>query len=411
MPTLEAPPPITTPRVLKRSTISDFVDKIGIEMEGAWKRYTYVERKCRHTHREECYVQRCVHDCFDSPMESCYVHSCICEEEHRADCANLAYRMRCLSPCYISRCEHVCQIGDCLHPHQCTHSCGHEEDSPEGCITAHLPGFHGDGSVGHFNSPYDLVGELSSPAFDNWADFTDYVKAYHPCRVNYTCGTHMHISTVQDSDYKLLMGKDFYPYFKAEIAKWAVTKPFDEHMAEFWKRFGGRNQYCCANDDRHCNHGGRDYHSPERQAAAEHRDGCRYAHLNYCKKLHGTLEVRLFHGMSDPVLIADAMAKLVEIVDSFLVMKHLEIRLNERLDNALKYMLDYNAEQERLYQARLAKIKQRLADRKRIRETNRRRREAQERMGTAVHAVPPTFVGGGNGPSLFEQAIHELGLD
>jgi len=288
--------------------LSEFVDKIGIELEGGWdniKTRFSVLSSCDHSCDSDCEREDCQHNCEDD----CWHHSCIhdctissCEDNCGHTCGTPSYSNRCFSyDCYHD-CDSNCYVNDCCH------------DCEDGGCDCTIPGFHYDGSVS--GTGCELEGEIVSPPIDNWNTLKTWLDVNHPDKVNSSCGTHMHISVLDYKDYDRLMLPEFYPFIISKIEAWGRQENFKE-TNHFWHRLQGHNDYCCANDASSCSHG-RNVHDADTQAAARQKDSCRYAHVNFCRNQHGTVEFRVFHGMKTPDLIKRGAEALVSGINEYL---------------------------------------------------------------------------------------------
>lgn len=322
-------------------SISEFVDKIGIELEGGWNRFSGTsdcnhscdgdcqEPNCEHgcQQTDDCWENECEHDCVTSiecspnTLETSTTDDTVTLSSHCVhECENSYSISRRANPCFVRACVHECDA-DCYTI--CSHLC---EDSDYGCQTR-IDGFRHDGSVSI--SGCEITGEAASPPCSSWSDFESWVTKWAPDKVNRSCGTHIHVSTILPSDYDRLMGPAFYPYFKECMTVWG-----NEHLSadnEFWARLRGENDYCCANDAIECSHG-TNSHDSETQNATIRKGSCRYAHVNFCRQLHGTVEFRLFHGMKTPSLIMSAAKALVSCIDTFLVQSRAEDNKVDAID-------------------------------------------------------------------------------
>lgn len=171
-----------------------------------------------------------------------------------------------------------------------------------------------DGSVDLSGSDAQVVGEISSPPYARIETAEEWLIANHPRYTNQTCGFHIHISTETDGLYCRLMCREFFDKFCAAYQAWG-----DEHLTAqmperrlFLDRLAGRNRYCL-----------RDF-KPDDQAAYQpgvHGDEQRqhrYCLLNYCYKMHGTMESRLLPMFKAPSLSVSAMHCFVNTINSFL---------------------------------------------------------------------------------------------
>jgi hypothetical protein len=161
-----------------------------------------------------------------------------------------------------------------------------------------------DGSV---YADAEFIGEVSSPAFLWVESLIRWIRKFYPHEVNSSCGFHIHVSFRNDLFYSLLMDEDFYRYFLEKTRRWALKKEREGYnMALFWERWEGRNKYC------------KRYFDPEEQASLDEKDDARYAHLNFCYKLRGTLECRLFPMFEKVDLACEAVWLFYRIISYWL---------------------------------------------------------------------------------------------
>lgn len=274
------------------------INAVGIELEGAWSRFgspechhyddcDCCEHYCRYDDREdsECWYLDCDHECTDEECED------DCQHEHD-------------NSCYSQECTHECDERCCTHDHD-----GDCQSVPYP-LSNH---WHEDGSVNGFDSYY-CSGEAVSPICFSLEKADKWIRQFHPDRVNRTCGTHIHVSTVKDEHLlEYLSTEVFYEYFMEFIKEWS-----DKHIPDkdhyFYERVNGDNEYCCPNFTKCYHHGS--YHRPADQLGHSHQ---RYSHLNFCAwHEHGTVEIRIFHGMKTPDLIMSAVVCVVECIESYL---------------------------------------------------------------------------------------------
>lgn len=113
-------------------------------------------------------------------------------------------------------------------------------------------------------------------------DLIEWTRAHYPNGTNHSMGMHVHVSFRQEKFYYLLTDPLFGKHFLKEmerLGREVLALPSD-HI--FWERLKGTNTYC------------RKVHAPSNQMAQSGKGGQRYSHINFCKRLHGTMEVRLF---------------------------------------------------------------------------------------------------------------------
>lgn len=168
-----------------------------------------------------------------------------------------------------------------------------------------------DGVIGHDGSvmqpnnragePCGHWGELASPPLPREALIT-WVRAHYPSGVGNSCGMHVHVSFKRNLDYSRLMSHSFYRHFLERIKAWGESRNLPDNH-QFWLRWKGQNQYC------------KKEFSPDAQAKRTNKGHDRYSQLNYCFRLHGTLENRLspaWENVEDAVSYIDAYLDCVE---------------------------------------------------------------------------------------------------
>lgn len=134
-----------------------------------------------------------------------------------------------------------------------------------------------DGSVGDFSEDV-RAGELQSPPFADEDGLFSWIRENYPDRVNGTCGMHVHISLKNRTYYQRLMSSEFADRLHRRMEEWGDG--MDITNRHFWSRQRGDNQYCQRR------------FKADSQWAARTKSTERYTHLNYCWRLHGTLEYR-----------------------------------------------------------------------------------------------------------------------
>lgn len=170
-----------------------------------------------------------------------------------------------------------------------------------GWDTAPPSPMHGDGSV---SVSRPVVGEVSSEPLASVRSAAAYIRANYPVEVNRSCGFHIHISLRSKLDYMRLMSVKYHEYFKAELHKWG--KEGNIKNQNFWDRLGGLNNYCM-NEFR-----------ADEQAEMTSKGHNRYTQLNFCYKLHGTVENRLFPMFKSVEINISALKKFVSLTEFYL---------------------------------------------------------------------------------------------
>jgi len=144
-------------------------------------------------------------------------------------------------------------------------------------------GFHSDGSVSNIRASFPVwAGEYASEPLLNYENLIETMEEEWPDMWNSSCGMHVHISTQSMQKYSTLMDQVFYRAFKKEISKVLIPSITDMNTQQiFADRLAGHNTYCKT--------GWRS----DAQAQQNDKGSLRYHHLNFCWKLHGTMEVRV----------------------------------------------------------------------------------------------------------------------
>lgn len=284
--------------------ISKYINAVGVELEGGWKRFLSPSHCCTHICEENCFELNCTHRC----NSYCYKHITGCTKCYKSSALFSKY-----FDCMINQCthEHVkprrqsnsCYIFNCLHKHDSV--CGYAKSM----------NFHHDVSVKNLKD-CNFSGETVSPPCKSVDELTKFVNEYHPDKVNISCGTHFHISTQKEMDYILLMDIDFYHHFYKFLWNWIEEQGLTKYKP-LTDRVIGRNRFCCPNDKHRCIHG-LGMHTAVKQFELSIKSPTRYTHINYCFSMHKTIEFRVFHGMKTPSRILRAAQCIIDAVDTYL---------------------------------------------------------------------------------------------
>lgn len=162
--------------------------------------------------------------------------------------------------------------------------------------------FHEDGSV---DCAGDTTGESVSDAL-TLTPLLKWIPRQYPDYTNESCGFHVHTSYRDNRDYETLMERKFYDFFLARITRWGKGYPI--RNSAFWARLEGKNSFCRKN------------FQPLNQAFVTDKSGPRYAQLNYCWGLHGTLECRLFPMFKSSKTAQAAVCELISLIETYLLM-------------------------------------------------------------------------------------------
>jgi hypothetical protein len=148
-------------------------------------------------------------------------------------------------------------------------------------------------------------GEINSPPFEDLNALVEWMKLHYP-KSNKSCGFHIHVSLKKIRDYSRLMERKFDFFFNKEISAWAKKTLRKDDL--FWERFSGKNRFCLTS------------FTPESQVVQKGKGGDRYARINFCFTLHGTLELRLFPMWKDFSLSESGLREFIRIVETYLEM-------------------------------------------------------------------------------------------
>jgi len=171
-----------------------------------------------------------------------------------------------------------------------------------------------DGSV-HFNQPnsgeFLHYGEIVSEPLDP-TDLMDWAEKHCPTHVNDTCGTHMHISVKSAPMYGSLLTPTFNKEIIAKLTELNETiKDSDPETYErFKQRLKGGNSYC------------KKGYKGLQQVVLDHKSGERYHQLNYCYRLKGTLEIRVFPATTNKQFLKDLVQCTVDTIEGWIAKEH-----------------------------------------------------------------------------------------
>ncbi len=171
-----------------------------------------------------------------------------------------------------------------------------------------------DGSVTFYNrtnEPFVHYGEMVSPPLTpdkllEWAD------KHIPTKVNDSCGTHIHVSLKSMPMYASLLTPTFQKVLIGKLRE--LNETIRESDPETYKRFlhrlDGGNRYC------------RKSYKGLTQVTMDHKGGERYQQLNYCYRLHGTLEIRVFPATTNKTFLADLIRLTQETIEAWVAKEH-----------------------------------------------------------------------------------------
>jgi hypothetical protein len=101
--------------------------------------------------------------------------------------------------------------------------------------------------------------------------------------------------------YSSFVDKRFQPWLLLGLKRWGER---NDANSEFFNRISGENRFCRS-----------DVYEPTSQAIARTRTGVRYAAVNYCYTMHGTMEVRVLPMFKLPKQAKAAIVELIRLVN------------------------------------------------------------------------------------------------
>lgn len=171
-----------------------------------------------------------------------------------------------------------------------------------------------DGSV-HFYSPPDGAflhyGEIISEPLDP-EDLVKWAEVHCPTDVNDSCGTHMHISVKSAPMYGSLLTPTFNKEILFQLTKLNETiKDSDpETYNRFAHRLKGGNSYC------------KKGYKGLSQVVLDHKGSERYHQLNYCYRLKGTLEIRVFPATTNKEFLKELVICTADTIEKWIAKEH-----------------------------------------------------------------------------------------
>lgn len=161
----------------------------------------------------------------------------------------------------------------------------------------------------------DCCGEITSrPMLPIGA--ASWIRKYYPVFCDKTCGLHLHWSFEDMRLYKMLMVPEFPVTVLEYTKRWADRENLSQSHT-LWERLSDQSEFC--------------QHKfwPDEQVKLEtlksheyydkERKGSRYTVVNYCFKLHGTMECRLLPMFEDVDLSVRAIRMLIDVTNASLV--------------------------------------------------------------------------------------------
>lgn len=148
------------------------------------------------------------------------------------------------------------------------------------------------------------IGEIVSPPMKREL-VEQWVKEHYPQIANETCGLHVHMSFKYPLHYMQLMTPKFTDAMVRALATWSIAKGLPKEHPLCKRILNPNHQHCAqlylGDNQVYSDH--KDYHSRGKPHS-------RYTAINYCFKMHKTVECRLLPMFA----VADEAVEAVNVV-------------------------------------------------------------------------------------------------
>lgn len=149
------------------------------------------------------------------------------------------------------------------------------------------------------------IGEIQSMPMETLNHVQEFINTTYPTHINETCGLHVHVS-MSNENYALLMNRKYFNQFTRCMVNFKNTLPYRDQEA-FAPRLAGKNKYT------------KNTFMPLKQFRQQRKyHPYRYTSLNYCYRIHNTVETRVFPMFSTPELCYNAVKAFINSVESYL---------------------------------------------------------------------------------------------
>lgn len=167
------------------------------------------------------------------------------------------------------------------------------------------------------------VGEMPSTPMEV-KDVEPWMRTFYPSHVNSTCGLHVHMSFKKALTYQQLMDPAYGKTVLEFLRRWAEREGLPKNRIEgdgtvvatghtIWDRLEGKVHYCTDA-----------FHADAQARATSKQVGSgasRYTAINYCYRLHSTVECRVLPMFETVDQAIRAVQELFRITNAFLVVK------------------------------------------------------------------------------------------
>lgn len=151
-------------------------------------------------------------------------------------------------------------------------------------------------------------GEIPLGPIFQWDDVVTEVTRHYPHVTNRSCGLHVHLSFPTPGHYSAILSSRFEGYLHKRLMRYGRIKGFSPD-GPFFQRLDGRNTYCARRWDEF---------SVRKQVRSVYKDSERYAFLNYCHALHGTVELRVLPAFMRATAAVKALRYVLESFERYL---------------------------------------------------------------------------------------------
>jgi hypothetical protein len=151
------------------------------------------------------------------------------------------------------------------------------------------------------NREFVHYGEIVSPPLEP-EELIRWARKHVPHGVNKTCGTHVHVSFDEIQKYAACVQRKFFNSMYTMFEELMETLDDEEFCAALKRRMKGNMTYTAKR------------FVPSRQLIVDYNDD-RYTAINYCWNEHGTFEIRLLPGVTNPDTIEKVLRAIFRWIE------------------------------------------------------------------------------------------------
>lgn len=242
-------------------------------------------------------------DCYSCMLCDAHYEDCECEKAHQQNTGENGKCLKCLEVIKKEEGDACDECYEAFTNDNWSHSCWRQSmqyvqcDMDCGCeCQCECTCENGEGQDGEAVSH-----PMPETEMEEWLDSNEDAIL----RTNQTCGMHVHVGNMTMQEYGVLMDEKFHNFLKTELLLWGKKVGIREGSS-FWRRLEGRNTFC------------KDEFRPEEQKHDRSKSGQRYCFINYCWRLHGTMEVRILPCFQRPDLRVKGFKEVMRIIHTYL---------------------------------------------------------------------------------------------